>query len=294
MIADIFNTLLDIIIDVFKFDYLVLLCIFGPVFISIGINYIIMRCKGYKRIPYKGTVPKRSNIFKVLLYEFPKRYVKDLFNKNPNDLDLYGLHIWCGEQGSGKSVGVVEWLLWLKQKYPGVKIRSNINLKFQDGAITDWKDLILCNNGEKGQIEFLDEIQNWFSSNESKNFPVDMLQEITQQRKQRKIIVGTVQAFQRTAKPIREQTTLLYYPFTVGGCLTCVRVYKPKLDSDGNVKKLSLRKFYCFVHTDELRNSYDTLAKVKRLSVVGFQPRSEHLSSDVGFKSPTENNSGKK
>ena len=174
--------------------------------------------------------------------------------------------------------------LTVLRRYPDVKIRSNIDLTFQDGKITSWKDLILCNNGKSGQIEFLDEIQNWFSSNESKNFPVEMLQEITQQRKQRKIIVGTVQAFQRAAKPIREQTTLLYYPFTVGGCLTFVRVYKPKLDYDGAVSKLSLRKLYWFVHTDELRNSYDTYHKVERLSVVGFQPRSEQLSSDTGHK----------
>ena len=289
-----FQSILSIIIDIFEFVYVVLLIIFAPIIISIGINYIVALIKGKRRIRFTGEVPRRSNIFKVLLWEFPRRFVKDLFNKNPNNLDLYGVHIWCGEQGSGKSVGVVEWLQYLKKRYPDVKIRSNIDLTFQDGKITSWKDLILCNNGKSGQIEFLDEIQNWFSSNESKNFPVEMLQEITQQRKQRKIIVGTVQAFQRTAKPIREQTTLLYYPFTVGGCLTFVRVYKPKLDYDGAVSKLSLRKLYWFVHTDELRNSYDTYHKVERLSVVGFQPRSEQLSSDtvhkteISFKKPSK------
>ncbi|MBR6695379.1 MAG: hypothetical protein IKL70_03085 [Oscillospiraceae bacterium] len=282
--TSVLQSILGIIIDIFEIVYIILLVVFGPIFISIGINYIVALVKGSRRIHFVGKIVKRKNIFVTLLWYFPKRFIKDYFNRDPNDLDLYGVHIWCGEQGSGKSVGVVEWLLYLKNRYPEVKIRSNIDLKFQDGKITSWKDLILCNNGKKGQIEFLDEIQNWFSSNESKNFPVEMLQEITQQRKQRKIIVGTVQAFQRTAKPIREQTTLLYYPFTVGGCLTFVRVYKPKLDSEGAVEKLSLRKLYWFVHTDELRNSYDTYHKVERLSVVGFQPRSEQLSADTGNK----------
>lgn len=282
--TSVFQTLLDMIVDIFGFVYIVLLVIFGPIILSIGIHYLIYLIKGKRRIPFVGENPKRTNIFKTLLWDFPRRYVRDLFNKDPNDLDIYGVHIWCGEQGSGKSVGVVEWLQYLKKRYPHVKIRSNIDLTFQDGKITSWKDIILCNNGKKGQIEFLDEIQNWFSSNESKNFPVEMLQEVTQQRKQRKIVVGTVQAFQRTAKPIREQTTYLYYPFTVGGALTFVRVYKPKFDDDGRVTKMSLRKFYWFTHTDELRNSYDTYHKVERLSVVGFQPRSEQLSSDNGNK----------
>ncbi len=279
-----FQSILGIIVDIFGFIYIVILIIFGPIFLSIGFHYVVALIKGKRRIKFVGEVPKRTNLFKTLLWDFPKKYVEDLFKKDPNNLDLYGVHIWCGEQGSGKSVGVVEWLLYLKKRYPHLKIRSNIDLTFQDGKITSWKDLILCNNGEKGQIEFLDEIQNWFSSNESKNFPVEMLQEITQQRKQRKIVAGTVQAFQRTAKPIREQTTFLYYPFTVGGCLTFVRVYKPKLDEEGRVSKMSLRRIYWFTHTDEIRNSYDTYHKVERLSVVGFQPRSEQLSSDSGSK----------
>lgn len=283
-----FQSILSIIVDIFEFVYIVLLVIFAPIIISIGINYIVALIKGKRRIDFTGEVtrftPRSPNIFKTLLWDFPKRFVEDLFNKDPNNLDLYGVHLWCGKQGSGKSVGVVEWLMWLKKRYPYVKIRSNIDLTFQDGKIESWKDLIFCDNGKKGQIDFLDEIQNWFSSNESKNFPPEMLQEISQQRKQTKIIVGTTQSFQRASKPIREQVNFCHFPFTVGGCLTFVRMYEVDVDGDGKISKKFLRKLYWFVHTDELRNSYDTYHKVERLSVVGFQPRSEQLSSDTGHK----------
>jgi ATP-dependent Clp protease ATP-binding subunit ClpX len=135
------------------------------------------------------------------------------------------------------------------------------------------------NNVELGMIVFLDEIQNWFSSMESKNFPPEALEDITQQRKQRKMFVGTSQVFTRVSKPIREQITLLYKPLTVFGCLTVVRVYKCKLDEAGTVKNEMLRKVYFFVHTDEIRQAYDTYERVERLATKGYKPRAEQFSN---------------
>ena len=58
-----------------------------------------------------------------------------------------------------------------------------------------------------GVICCLDEMQNWFSSNQSRDFPPEMLQVITQNRKNRRVIFGTAQTFNRLSKPIREQAT---------------------------------------------------------------------------------------
>lgn len=55
--------------------------------------------------------------------------------------------------------------------------------------------LINYKNGIKGVIVLMDELQNWFSSNDSKNFPPEMLQVITQNRKNRRVILGTVKTF---------------------------------------------------------------------------------------------------
>ncbi len=97
-----------------------------------------------------------------------------------------------------------------------------------------------------------------------------MIQEITQQRKQRKIFVGTTQRFERMAKPLREQVNYIYYPVTIAGCLTWVRVYKPNVDSEGQLKAKKLIKMYFFVHDDELRNSFDTFHKIKKQAEDGF------------------------
>ena len=188
---------------------------------------------------------KYGSKFKRLFWLFPMRFWLDRIEKPVNFFDPYGVHIIAGEQGSGKTITLVYLLQRYKAMYPNVKIRTNMGYKYEDGVISHWKDIIHCTNGYEGQIEVIDEIQNWFNSMQSKDFPPEMLTEITQQRKQRKMIIGTSQVFTRVAKPIREQTTFLYEPFTLFGCLTVVRVQKPRLDADGQLeeKKLSFSLF---------------------------------------------------
>lgn len=60
-------------------------------------------------------------------------------------------------------------------------------------------------NGEYGVIYLIDELHLELNSLESKNIDIDVMTEISQQRKQRKHIVGTSQVYMRLAKPLREQ-----------------------------------------------------------------------------------------
>lgn len=251
----------------------ILLVMLSPVFIEIVLVlfFIMMEIKKGKKIKKSQSTYKRKSVLYRLLYEFPKRIAQDIVNRNPDEFKEYGLHMVCGEQGSGKTISVVEMLLRMKEIYPRVKIRTNMFYKYEDAEIKDWKDLIKNENGEYGQIEVLDEIQTWFSSIESKNFPPEMLTEISQQRKQRKMLIGTAQVFSRIAKPIREQTTFVYCPMTLLGCLTIVRKTKPEYwDDEKQVFKRYI-KTYFFVHSDKIRNAFDTYEKIERYSKIGFQ-----------------------
>lgn len=60
-------------------------------------------------------------------------------------------------------------------------------------------------NGQHGVLYFIDEIHLELNSLESKNIDMDTIVELSQQRKQRKHIVGTSQVYMRMAKPLREQ-----------------------------------------------------------------------------------------
>lgn len=250
-------------------------------FILSFIVFFFITAHKYKRFPNKRKAPKRPNILKRILIDFPRQYWLDVFERDPDHFPLYGLHLICGEQGSGKSICLTEMLLWLKKQYPKLEISTNYNYMNEDSPITHWQDIVFKHNGIYGKIEVIDEIQNWFNSLQSKDFPIEMITEISQQRKQTKIIIGTSQVFQRVAKPIREQVTLLYQPLTIAGCLTIVRVYKPKMDDDAKVTKMKFTKVYFFVHNKEIRESFDTYKKIEKMASEGFAIRDELSSSPV-------------
>lgn len=255
-----------------------------PFIVSLIVWFLYYRFVKKMKIP-KRTIPKKKakytakrNILLRLFVDFPRRFVLDFLSRNPDAFDTYGIHIFCGEQGSGKSIAAVHFIKMISERNPGAMIEANIDLDCAQFTVESSDDIVGVNNGELGMVVMLDEIQNWFSSLESKNFPPDMLTEITQQRKQRKCIVGTAQVFNRISKPIREQITLLYKPTTIAGCLTIVRVYRAHVNQDGALDRQSFQRMYFFVHDDELRNAYDTYAKVERLQKAGYVDYNKRIS----------------
>lgn len=281
----VFTTILVFVVKIVFFVCFVLLGVSLPFMIVFVIRFAhyYRRGKRLKRGTRISTYHHRSKI-KRLFYDFPDRLVKDMFEHSPDTFPYCGIIMVCGEQGAGKTVCVVDLLIKLKKLFPSVRISSNTPIKCSDWEaeeISSPDDLILNDNGVKGCIKVLDEIQNWFNSMESKDFPPEMLGEISQQRKQHSLFIGTSQRFTRISKAIREQTHYLLLPFTLFGCITFVRVYKPDVGEDGTVNSKRRIKTYFFVHSDEIRNAYDTYAKIKRLSLKGWKSRSEQLTADI-------------
>lgn len=217
---------------------------------------------------------KPTGFFKKIVWEFPRQFWLDRINSVPGEFKEYGLHLFCGEQGSGKTTSVVDLLLnrWSK-KYPKMRVYTNMGYKYEDGDISHWKDLLSekRNNGVYGVANVIDEVQTWFSSLQSKDFPPEMITEISQQRKQRKVIIGTAQVFGRVAKPIREQTSFVYLPFTVAGCLTIVRVSKPIFYDEETFTFKKYLRTYFFVHTPKLRSAFDTYKRIQKYEKEGFK-----------------------
>ena len=120
----------------------------------------------------------------------------------------------------------------IQAEYPRSKCTSNLGYTGEDEVLDDWRKLITFKNGIYGVIAILDELQNWFGSNMSRNFPPEMLQVITQNRKNRRVLFGTAQNFYLLAKPIRSQCTEVRQCLTLLGCLTIVRRRQPVLDSE--------------------------------------------------------------
>jgi len=244
--------------------------ILAIIVLDVLINIMILHSKGHRRIKFNGKVEKRS-ILRRLWIDFPKQFAIDFFEKDPNDFDYYGLHMFCGRQGSGKTIAIVQFLLRLQKQYPELKVHTNMGYKYQDDRITHWKQVVERTNGTKGCVEVIDEIQAWFSSLQSKDFPPEMLSEISQQRKQRKMLIGSAQVFSRIAKPIREQTTYVYMPKTFLGCLTIVRKTRPEFWDDENQTFKKYEGTYFFIHSKEIRDAYDTYERIGQYSQEGFK-----------------------
>ena len=162
---------------------------------------------------------KKSGFFKKIFIELPKQFVDDMFARDPEFFKYQGLIIFEGRQGSGKTTSMVEYAMRMQKEYPLAKCTSNLAYMHEDVALKDWRMLINYKNDIHGVIVLMDELQNWFSSNDSKNFPPEMLQVITQNRKNRRIILGTAQNFYLLSKAIRSQTT------EVRRCTTLLRLF---------------------------------------------------------------------
>lgn len=219
---------------------------------------------------YIGHGSKLKRIF----IDLPRQIILDRFNTDPDEFKEYGVHIIAGKQGTGKSITLTYLLNRYQEMYPNIKIATNYYYKNEDKHISHWKDILNYNNDKYGVVVCLDEIQNWFNSLQSKDFPPEMLTEITQQRKQRKIIFGTSQVFSRVAKPIREQTYMLYIPVTLFGCLTFVRKYDVEISTDGLADSKKYRGCFFFIQNEELRNNFDTYRKIEKLE---FKEEDKHI-----------------
>ena len=142
------------------------------------------------------------------------------------------------------------------------KIKDNIKIVLEYDGLDCIKNL---SNGKEGVLYLIDEIHLEFNSLESKNIPIEIMVEVSQQRKQRKHIVGTSQVFMRLAKPLREQIDTVVICKNYLGCIQWNKVINGKTatEENGKLNAEILKKFLWF-HTPLLYSSYDTYAKMKR------------------------------
>lgn len=206
------------------------------------------------------------------------KYKKQFRADHPEYFDPDGIMVFCGPQGSGKTLSAVAYVIKLAQQYPQMILCTNVSIdKSKLNGIkvypyTGLHDLSKYCNGYAGVVFLIDEIQIEFNSLESKNIDPAVIQEIAQQRKQRKHIVGTSQVFNRIAKPFREQFKYAVMCRNFFGYIQyngVVRGDECTVDEDGKVSTEHVRHFL-WVHSADLYRSYDTYAKIIRTNSVGY------------------------
>lgn len=219
---------------------------------------------------------KRSWMLRLFI-DAPRQIVIDKYNQEQNEFTEYGLIVFTGFQGSGKTSSMVQYILDLKDRFTQAKITTNFGFSGEDMVLDDWRKLTDFNNGRQGVICALDELQNWFNSKNSKNFPEGMLSVVTQNRKNRRVLLGTAQNFYMISKDIRTQTKEIRKCMTLFGCITIVHRVRPVMDNQGEIQKMQHLGFYWFVHDKRLRSSYDTYKVIENLSKADFKEKTVKL-----------------
>lgn len=194
----------------------------------------------------------------------------------------YGLTIYCGRQGGGKSISMVEYLDRIKKIYPNCMIVTNFNYIRQDMPFTDWRQFTTLRNGTDGIIFAIDELQNEYNSTNWQDFPEEILSVVTQQRKQRIKIVATSQVFTRVVKQLREQCYEVVECKTFLGRWTKQKCfdaddYNYIIDNPTPERKFKTPKKwkYSFIQSNYIRNSFDSYAVVKNMENKQFLNRNE-------------------
>ena len=200
-----------------------------------------------------------------------RKYNRDFRAEHPDYFDSEGVLVFCGPQGSGKTLSAVQYCRKVLEAYPKCIFCTNVEIKgIEDhpGGVVEYNGMdSLCNleNGYNGVLYLIDEIHLEFNSLESKNISIEEMTEFAQQRKQRKHIVGTSQVFMRMAKPLREQ---------IHDVVMCRKIFSwwqqntlidgTSAYEEGGQLIAESKGVYNWFHSPELYGCYDTYAKMHR------------------------------
>lgn len=202
---------------------------------------------------------KQNILDKLILFWFFRRADK----KAAKGLTLppYGIRMYVGLPGTGKTVSMVEYLMRLRFMYPKIKIYTNFGFKYQDGEITSIDDFAVINS-EDGVVFAVDELQLSFQSRKFNSFPSEMIFLLTQNRKFKKHFVCTAQLFEHVDKIFRDLTNTVVQCKNWGSRWFFQKAYttldyRVKINPEGEKVPFSLWK-YSFIATDFLFYSYDT------------------------------------
>lgn len=216
-----------------------------------------------------------------------------------------GTCMFVGSQGSGKTLSGVNYIYNIMQDFPHCILVTNVRMTdypfnahlsrdelsneytlrddvsqrridtsyvFENHPrvvveYTGLDCLKYINNGEYGVLYFIDELHLELNGLESKNIDIDVITEISQQRKQRKHIVGTSQVFMRLAKPVREQIKDIILCKNFFDCLQFNKLIdgESAVEVNGKIKAVCKHRSF-YLHSPEYYGRYDTFAKMKRLN----------------------------
>lgn len=222
-----------------------------------------------------------SKLFRFLLFHFHyilyygiKDTIKDIFFGGGMRFNEYGIDMYIGNFGKGKTLSMVRKAYKLKKIFKDdLTIISNINLKnINYIPLVSFQQLLDLeeDNANKGYLVLIDEVSTVLSHRNYANFPIELLSILCQQRKRHIKILCTSQKYWMVDKIFRGITT------RVIDCNKTWRIAKNTIydswDYENATDKRNLHRLfykYWFV-TDRFYNMYDTSEMITKAKADDF------------------------
>lgn len=228
-------------------------------------------------------------------YYFFKDFKKYIVDKKWRDFNYWGLHLFLGRFGGGKTISMVRRAYWACKSHNGVTVLTNLTLT---GFPEDTTIIKLVNSDQIRElpdksIVLIDEIGTIFNSRDfassKRSVPKPVYQIILQCRHRRIMLLGSVQRWNLLDKQLRDIADSVtechsWFSDPFSRYTTCAEYDAQQYDKWFNNPLLPIRRigYYGYVQSDELRSKYDTIEMVEGMLDADYISDAEILTNRAG------------
>ncbi|WP_432663186.1 hypothetical protein R9X47_21735 [Wukongibacter baidiensis] len=218
-------------------------------------------------------------------------YVKtiDIYNyyryKEWENFEGFGLHIYVGLFGRGKTISMVEHAYRLAKKFPQLTVYTNIKLQnFPEHTtiipLENYQQII---DAPGDSLFVIDEISSIFQSRSWSKFPPALMGQLLQVRKRKKMVLGTAQRFHHVDKLIRDITFNVIQCSCIARRWVFQRYYEAyDVEVENEMRPAPIKWRYNFIQTDFIRNLYDTAELIDDMKKQEFISNEEAINRQGG------------
>lgn len=236
-----------------------------------------------------------KHLAEILIYYVYDKYLYHYYRKQ-YDFCGWGVHLFTGKFGAGKTSYAVAKAYDIAYQYPQVTILTNIKLQ----NFPPWTTVLPLNKAEdilnapQNTLVLIDEIGTIFNSRDFSGgkcaVPKPLFQHLCQCRKRKMMIFGTVQRFNLLDKQIRDITadvtachTHWAYPFVRWQTAYTFDIEEYEMYSENRTYRPKIMRSDLIVQTNKLRSLYDTSELVQNMLKKEFLSDSEILANRDGI-----------
>lgn len=235
-----------------------------------GFNYFIIVVRKIISVILK--IPYFICIKLLDLYRFVKYKQWKIF-------PYYGLEMYIGLFGAGKSIALTKRAYKICKRYPQVTLYTNYEIKNFPAhtkiiPLTNYQQIV---DAPADSVFLISEISTIFNSRAWSKFPPDLLFQLLQNRKQKKYILADAQIFEHLDKQVRD---ILFYVHDCKMFLKRWGFITTYIASEyGNRTAVMMRpvpiRFTNYIYSDADRNRYNTDEMIDNFKKMEFLSSAE-------------------